>query len=84
MSALAGRYRNVANRMVPEQLRRAIMSVTLTIDIAQVSDHIRIFPGTGPGPIFQPVFLEHDIREWGQPQIDICREEIEKWQRDGI
>jgi len=49
-----------------------------------IPDHIRIFPGAGPGDLVQPVFSEKDVQTHGRAQIELFIKEIEKWQREGV
>ncbi|KAI4645615.1 uncharacterized protein J4E79_010793 [Alternaria viburni] len=49
-----------------------------------IPDHIRIFPGTGPGDLVQPVFSKRDVQTYGIAQTELFIKEIEKWQREGI
>ncbi|KAI4633690.1 uncharacterized protein J4E87_000854 [Alternaria ethzedia] len=61
------------------------MAVRLGSDREEpIPSHIRIFPGTGPGDLIQPVFSEEDIQRHGVAQIKLCIKEIEKWQREGV
>ncbi|KAI4684041.1 hypothetical protein J4E81_009204 [Alternaria sp. BMP 2799] len=61
------------------------MAVRLGSDREEpIPSHIRIFPGTGPGDLLQPVFSEEDIQRHGGAQIKLCIKEIEKWQREGV
>jgi len=49
-----------------------------------IPSHIRMFPGTGPGDVVEPVFSEDDAYFHGGAQINSCIREIERWQREGV